>query len=708
MDISEKRYLALTDDRAPDYFRWLSICTGVLLLCLYILTLAPQVYWRDSPEFVATSQTLSISHPAGSPAYNLFAKTFTFLPLANVVFRVHLASAVCGSLVFMLMIFVMRELFLLLFGKAPNRLQEWGMALCALVFGLSLYFWKFSVTAEVYTLQDALFLVVLWCGFRFYRQGDARFLLAGAFVFGLSLGAHMANALFLPPFFLFFILRKGGLKHLSMAAFFFLLGFCVYLYLPFRFEGAPLRLGYDVNNALHTFDHMTGKSVQDAVRDEFFRTAISSELRGVKILTFFERLIGEVSHLGLALGALGLVMLLRKRPVLGIILLLMFASYGGFFHDWRPMGLFPAYILWTIWMGVGFAGLLEGALHLSAQLARTRTRVLAKLLPFLLYLILLFQIGSQFRVNFAENNLRGFYIGRDLGANILDSLLYRSTLITRYSIPHFILFYLQEVEGYRRDVNAVASAAFTDRDALKRYVSTKLKRAQPNYLVGSDTTEMFYRHLLPHGLVFRFTQNPVPRGADLQDHMKYRTAFERGLSNDPYQNEYETYLELYRINSELHRYYSIREELDIEERELGALIKINPDSPFLNVFLAIDSHEMGKNEEARVALLRAETLLEKLQGKSYQLQRRLLYYNAGILALNSQDYALSEHFLKKALAMKPVDELTRYFLALVLYRQGKLEEARRHCLVACDLKPNEDNMELLQLIKEALPAKKED
>jgi len=340
--------------------QWIYLIVPIAVFYIYILTLSPQIFWRDAPEFVATSHTLSISHPSGSPTYNLFAKTFTFLPVASVTFRVHMASAVCGAAVVLIMLLTMKELFTILYQKDPTVLQRWGMAICAIMFGISISFWKFSVTAEVYTVQDLLFLIVLCLGLIFYRNGDIRLFFAGAFLFGLSMGAHIVSALFLPPFLLLYLSRGSSWKLFGTAVFFFLLGFSVYLYLPFRFERAPLVLGYKINNLDHTISHMTGKLVIGDVKQGVLQTTMRMELLGTQAWIFFRNLVTQLSLLGVALGIYGLFVLFKRNIFIALVTIVAFLLYWGFFIHWElAFGFFPNYILWTIWMAVGLCELIK-------------------------------------------------------------------------------------------------------------------------------------------------------------------------------------------------------------------------------------------------------------------------------------------------------------------------------------------------------------
>ena len=344
MVFPKERPLKDRNNTKRDDLTWFFFIIPVCVFCIYLITLCPQIFWRDAPEFVATAHTLSISHPAGSPTYNLFAKTFTFLPLGSVAFRVHMASALCGASILFIMLLTIKELFEILYKRPPTLLYVLGMSLCALLFGISLAFWKFSITAEVYVLQDLFLVIVLYSALKFYRIGDVRLFFAGAFLFGLSLGAHMINGLFLPPLLLLYLSRRNSWKHLGEASFFFVLGFSVYLYLPFRFERAPLVLGYNINDLDHTISQMTARNVMPGVKKGIIQTSIRMELLNTKVWIFFRNIIEQLSLLGFVLGVFGLFVLLIRRVFIALITVAMFILYWWFLINWvGPFGFFPNY-----------------------------------------------------------------------------------------------------------------------------------------------------------------------------------------------------------------------------------------------------------------------------------------------------------------------------------------------------------------------------
>jgi transmembrane protein TMEM260 (protein O-mannosyltransferase) len=74
------------------------VCFLFLSWFVYLSTLSPTIFYRDTPELVDTAFTLGISHPAGFPIYNLMAKAVTFFPMGSIPFKVNLFSSLMGGL----------------------------------------------------------------------------------------------------------------------------------------------------------------------------------------------------------------------------------------------------------------------------------------------------------------------------------------------------------------------------------------------------------------------------------------------------------------------------------------------------------------------------------------------------------------------------------------------------------------------------------
>ncbi|MCA9774306.1 MAG: DUF2723 domain-containing protein, partial [Myxococcales bacterium] len=220
---------------------------------LYLATLCPTIYWKDSSEFVTVVHGLDVAHPAGSPTYSLLAKLFDLLPFADIATRVNLASAAAAAAAVGLLYALALE-FLSAVGVAPSRRGWIGVAAVGL-FALSPAWWLLASTAEVYPLQNVFLIGVLGLLTRWWRtrgegEGDLRLLAGAALLYGVSAGAHAAIAFFLPGIVLFgaVTLRSRMLRPRLMAALAaaFALGLSVYLYLPVRSLAGDL--AYDWGN----------------------------------------------------------------------------------------------------------------------------------------------------------------------------------------------------------------------------------------------------------------------------------------------------------------------------------------------------------------------------------------------------------------------------------------------------------------------------
>jgi hypothetical protein len=70
----------LAKERPP--YLW-ALATFVIVLLVYVLTLAPTTAFWDASEYIAAARVLGIPHPPGNPLFIILAHTFGLLPLAD-------------------------------------------------------------------------------------------------------------------------------------------------------------------------------------------------------------------------------------------------------------------------------------------------------------------------------------------------------------------------------------------------------------------------------------------------------------------------------------------------------------------------------------------------------------------------------------------------------------------------------------------------
>src|ERR687896_1196618 len=72
---------------------------SVVVLLLYVLTLAPTTAMWDASEYIASAYRMSLPHPPGNPLFILVGRVFTLLPIApTIAERVNLLAAITSAL----------------------------------------------------------------------------------------------------------------------------------------------------------------------------------------------------------------------------------------------------------------------------------------------------------------------------------------------------------------------------------------------------------------------------------------------------------------------------------------------------------------------------------------------------------------------------------------------------------------------------------
>jgi hypothetical protein len=181
---------------------------------IYWITLSPDVSFWDAGEFIATSHSLGIPHPPGTPLYVLMGRVFSILfhsvlHVASPAVAVNLLSAIPSAIAA-----VFLHLCVVRVGKKMwNGGDQVGYCLPAVVAGVTAALfaafastlWINSIEAEVYAVSGmwAVFtawLILLWAD---SEPKDERLLVVIAYLLALNIGVHLATylaALALLPF----------------------------------------------------------------------------------------------------------------------------------------------------------------------------------------------------------------------------------------------------------------------------------------------------------------------------------------------------------------------------------------------------------------------------------------------------------------------------------------------------------------------------
>lgn len=175
----------------------------IISFIVYLLTISPTVPFWDCGEFIATSYTLGVPHPPGSPLFILVGRIFSLLPTsADIAYRVNLISPIVSALANMFLFLIIVKLANRLgfnHGAYQKLAVYSGAFIGALAFAFTDSHWFNAVEAEVYASSIFLTAIVVWLILvweeRAERPDSDRYLLIIAYIVGLAIGVHLLNLL---------------------------------------------------------------------------------------------------------------------------------------------------------------------------------------------------------------------------------------------------------------------------------------------------------------------------------------------------------------------------------------------------------------------------------------------------------------------------------------------------------------------------------
>ena len=195
-----ERALNSVDSVGPPYL-W-AVLTSVVVLIIYIATLAPTTAFWDTSEYIAAARVLGIPHPPGNPLFVILAHTWGLLPLAaSYAVRINLFAAATSAGAAGLW-FLVAERWLRT--MVPQRWARYGAAFGGVLVGATSWtVWNQStVNEKVYTLSLLSIALVMWL---VVRWGDDepgthrdRWLVLIAYVLALTSTNHMMGVLAVP------------------------------------------------------------------------------------------------------------------------------------------------------------------------------------------------------------------------------------------------------------------------------------------------------------------------------------------------------------------------------------------------------------------------------------------------------------------------------------------------------------------------------
>ena len=221
----------------------------VVVLVVYITTMAGSASFWDCGEFIATSYTLGIPHPPATPLYVVLGRVFTMLPLAglSIAGKVNFMSAFFGAFGIVVLYWIVVHLVRERRGDPHtwiDRVVVYGSgAVGALFTAWSNTYWNNSVEAEVYTISSFVMgcttLLALRWSQRCQQPDSTRLVYLIIYLLSLGVGFHLGTVLTYPAIALYLLLfRNKSFKDADLVVFSF--GFFLFLFhVTLKFSGAP-------------------------------------------------------------------------------------------------------------------------------------------------------------------------------------------------------------------------------------------------------------------------------------------------------------------------------------------------------------------------------------------------------------------------------------------------------------------------------------
>ena len=494
-------------ERPP--YGW-AVASGGVVLGLYVATLAPTTSFWDASEYIATAHILGIPHPPGNPFFVVLARTWELLlaPLGlSVAVRINLFSAAMSATAHGLWFLVVHHILGAFDARRAFRLV--GAAAAVLVSATAFTVWNQSnVNEKVYTVSLLTIALLSWLALRWQARPDTsrsgNLLALMAFVLGLSVGNHLMAFLAAPAIALLVALvrprtylRWRLYPAVVLAG---MTGLTIHLFLPLRAELRPV-----INEGAPECESIAsalgsvlsyGRAGCAALsaslnREQYQKPPLSQRLAPLKVQllnyvqyfdwqwaraadgsrSLFAPLRLPFTALFAALGVWGAFEHRRRQRSTFWYLLILFGTVSAgltFYMNFEYGYSFPgpegmpvprevrerdyffivSFSVWGLWAGMGVAAAwLWLSRNVTGGLVRASPVLLVACLPLAL--------------NYSWADRSDDYAARDYAYNLLQSIEPYGVLFTGGDNDTFPLWYLQEVEGVRRDVTVIVTEYLT-------------------------------------------------------------------------------------------------------------------------------------------------------------------------------------------------------------------------------------------------------
>ena len=295
----------------------------IVVLVVYLSTMAPGLVSVDSGELAAVVTRLGLAHPPGYPVYTvlgyLWVNLLGFLPPITAM---NLFSVLALSLSVGVLISFTKDLIQSQF--EIDTFTSGGIAIVSvLTLAFSSTFWMQAVGNEVYALHVLLCVLLLKYGVSYFNSGLRKHIIIGALLLGLGISHHLSIVVFIPGS-LWILWNKNFFdpntwsRNLILIIPVVFLPLTAYSWMFYNaFESGPQQW-----NVLDSF----GKLLHHISAQQYTVFIVDTMSDSLGNLAFyFTDIITELTLGGVALGALGIYHLSKSSWILTIWLLSVYA-----------------------------------------------------------------------------------------------------------------------------------------------------------------------------------------------------------------------------------------------------------------------------------------------------------------------------------------------------------------------------------------------
>ena len=617
-----------------------SVLSFLIPFSVYVLTLAPGLYFIDTGELAAACVKLGIAHPTGYPLFTLIGKVFTLLPAGENIYKLNLMCAfLTASTVFKmfhLVHYVISDMDLNETGNnkgvfkkfVSNELLINLVSLSAsLVLAFSNTFWNVANSLEVYSLHTLLIVTVIFVFLKasdIYVHGkgkdDLRYWFLFAFVLGLSFTNHLTT-IFLGVGFLYLYFAVNGLRKQSFIKILYMavpfaLAFSVYAYFFIRADNNSISWDYPANLS-NFYRHISGK--------QFSVWMFSSTEAASKQFSHFVSVYPkEFFYFPVIIALFGLVysFFRQRRFFYFTLLLFVFNILYAINYDIHDIDTYflLAYIITAVWFALGLIFIVD-----KLKLNNAIIVILAVFLPALC-------VYS----NFEENDESKSVYVREYTENVFNSARNRSIVFsTQWDFWVSASFYLQMTENYRPDV------AVLDKELMRR--SWYMRHIRIHYPEIYERSRQEFEDYNIELLKFeketdRYT-NPKTE-SDKQNLIKIQNSFAALLNSivDRNYKDYNVYMTF---------------EIDDTKNERFALgYKRIPEGLLLRLTESTDFDSTYSDPEIKFVKTNRTDYYHSFLMNAYYM----MFLNRASYLMNFSKLDVAENYVKRALELKPNDK----------------------------------------------------